>query len=120
MSVRRSQRLLAGFWIAAGVNHFLVPRQYEAIMPSYVPAHKEMVQLSGVAEIVAGAAVIPEATRRPFARWWILGLLVAVFPANLHMALNPEQFPKVPRLGLYVRLPIQGLFAWWAWRATED
>ena len=118
--MRRSQRLLAGFWLVAGVNHFLVPRQYEAIMPPYVPAHREMVQLSGVAEIVAGAAVIPDATRRPFARWWILGVLAAVFPANLHMALNPDQFPKIPRWALYVRLPIQLLFALWAWRATED
>ncbi len=57
-----SQRLLAAFWIAAGVNHFVNPRFYLAIMPDYVPAHREMVLWSGVAEIVGGLAVIP---RRP-------------------------------------------------------
>jgi uncharacterized membrane protein len=79
-----------------------------------------MVQASGVAEIVGGLAVIPDATRRPFARWWILGVLAAVYPANVHMALNPESFRKVPRWALWARLPIQFAFAWWAWRATED
>lgn len=115
-----SQRLLAAFWIAAGVNHFRDPGFYEAIMPDYIPAHHELVLVSGVAEVVAGLAVISEKTRNPFARWWILGLLAAVYPANIHMALNPEDYSKIPVAALWGRLPLQFLAAWWAWRATAD
>lgn len=113
-----SQRLLAAFWIAAGVNHFVNPRFYESIMPDYLPAHGELVFWSGVAEVIGGVAVISERTRNPFARWWILGVLAAVYPANIHMALNPDRYPDVPELALWARLPLQFVAAWWAWRAT--
>lgn len=113
-----SQRILAVFWIGAGINHFVNPRTYESIMPDYLPAHRELVLISGVAEIVGGAAVIPAATRR-FARWWLLGVLAAVYPANVHMALHPERYEQIPGLALWARLPLQFLCAWWVWRATE-
>lgn len=103
--------------------HFVIPRRYEAIMPPYLPRHREAVQVSGVAEIVGGAAVVPAATRR-IARWWLLGLLVAIFPANLHMAVNPEQvkgldIERFPRWLLWARLPLQPLMMWWVWTATR-
>ncbi len=113
-----SQRMLAVFWIAAGVNHFVNPRFYLAIMPDYVPAHREAVLWSGVAELVGGLAVLSGRTRRPFARWWLLGVLAAVFPANVHMALNPERHRKIPEPALWARLPLQFLAAWWVWKAT--
>lgn len=115
-----SQRLLAAFWIAAGINHFVNPRTYQAIMPDYIPAHREMVIWSGVAELVGGVAVLGRRTRRPFARWWLLGVLAAVFPANIHMALNPERYRKIPEPALWARLPLQFLAAWWVWRATAS
>jgi len=114
-----SQRLLAGFWIAAGVNHFRIPSVYQSIMPDYLPAHPEMVFWSGVAEIAGGAAVIPAATRR-LARWWLLGVLAAVYPANVHMALHPDRYERIPPLALWARLPLQFLCAVWVWRATAD
>lgn len=113
-----SQRLLAAFWVAAGVNHFLNPRIYESIMPDYLPAHRELVLWSGVAEVVGGVAVVPRATRR-FARWWLLGVLAAVYPANVHMTLNPERYEKIPPVALWARLPLQFACAWWVWRATR-
>ena len=113
-----SQRLLAAFWILAGANHFLVPKAYRAIVPDYLPAHRELVILSGVAEIAGGIAVIPSRTRR-FARWWLLGVLAAVYPANIHMALHPEQFPKIPAAALWARLPLQGIFGLLTWRGTR-
>lgn len=116
----RSQRLLAAFWIGAGINHFANPKPYIAIMPDYLPAHRELVMASGVAEFVAGAAVIPERTRNPIARWLILAVLAAVYPANVHMALHPERYPKVPHWLLLGRLPLQFAAAWWAWEATRD
>ena len=109
----RSQRLLAGFFALAGTMHFVRPRAYRAIMPPYVPRHREAV-------IVSGAAVIPRSTRTA-ARWWLTALLLAVFPANVHMALHPELY-RVPRgrLALYLRLPVQALFIAWAIAARRD
>jgi uncharacterized membrane protein len=120
----RSQRLLAGFFAFAGTMHFVIPRSYEAIMPPSLPRHREAVAVSGVAEIVGGVAVLAGPTRR-FARWWLLVLLMAVFPANVHMAVNPEQvrgldLNRIPRWALWARLPLQPLAMLWVWRATRD
>ncbi len=119
-----SQRALAVVFTFAGVMHFVIPRTYEAIMPPYLPAHHELVLISGVAEIVGGLAVLPPSTRN-FARWWLLALLVAVFPANLHMAINPEDIKgfdpsRIPEWALWARLPGQFLFMFWVWRATVE
>ena len=113
-----SQRLLAAFWILGGINHFRVPKTYESIMPDYVPLHKEMVFWSGVAEVVGGVAVISPGTRT-FARWWLLGVLAAVYPANVHMALNPDRYEKIPPVALWARLPLQFACAYWVWKATD-
>ena len=109
----------AAFWIVAGVMHFVIPRQYEAIVPpSLARWRKELVVASGIAEIAGGAAVLPDRTRRG-ARWWLLATLLAIYPANIHMALRPEKFPRFKPALLYARLPVQGLFAWLTWRGTE-
>ena len=122
----RSRLRLAVFWLFAGTMHFVRAREYEAIVPDYVPmSARDAVRWSGVAEIAGGAMALPRSTRR-LARWWLLGLLIAVFPANVHMALEPDQaqdrgapIKGLPRWLLWARLPIQPLFAIWAWRATE-
>jgi uncharacterized membrane protein len=64
-AMSRSQRLLARFFAFAGVMHFIQPRAYEAIMPPWVPLHREAVQVSGIAEIVGPPrACAPTASRR--------------------------------------------------------
>jgi uncharacterized membrane protein len=118
-----SQRLLATFFTLAGTMHFVIPRSYEAIMPPYVPRHREAVAISGAAEIVGGLMVLHPRTRS-LAGAWLVGLLAMVFPANLHMALHPDQIegldPKrVPPWALWARLPLQPLLMLWAWRATR-
>lgn len=118
-----SQRALAAFFSFAGIMHFVIPRSYEATMPPYLPYHREAVIVSGIAELAGGLAVIPPATRRPFARWWLIALLIAVFPANVHMAVNPGQvrgldLERIPRWALWARLPLQALMILWVWRAT--
>lgn len=105
--------------------HFVTPRFYEAIVPPRLAARRrEIVAISGIAEITGGLAVAPAGSRR-LARWWLLALLVAVFPANIHMAINPEQvhgldLDRVPRWALWARLPLQPLAMFWVWRATRD
>ena len=107
------------FWVVAGTMHFVIPRQYEAIVPpSLAKWKRELVVASGIAEIGGGLAILPDHTRRA-ARWWLLATLAAVYPANVHMALHPERFPKIPAAALWIRLPIQGLFALLTWRGTR-
>jgi uncharacterized membrane protein len=108
-------RKLAGpFFVFAGVMHFVIPRTYRKIVPPYVPAPKAMVYASGVAEIAGGAGLMV-ARRRRLAGWWLIATMIAVFPANLHMALNPDDYPDVPggAVSLWVRLPFQGVFVAW-------
>jgi uncharacterized membrane protein len=114
-----SRRLLAAFFIASGVNHFVMPRAYEQIVPPSLQAEAgRVVELSGVAEIAGGLAVLVPGTRR-LAGPGVVALLAAIFPANLYMARTPERFRKLPRWALYARLPLQPLMMWWAWRATR-
>ena len=115
------RRLFGPFFVFAGIMHFLIPRQYEAIVPDYLPAPRRLVYASGVAEIAGGAGTMHPKTRRA-ASWWSIATLIAVFPANLHMALEPEKFEKgIPggRNALYARLPVQLLFIAWAYAAGD-
>ncbi len=105
-------------FILAGANHFIKPEFYLPMMPPYIPAHELMVILSGIAEMILGLLLwVPKASR--LAAWGLVALLFAVFPANLHMALHPEQFPDMPQMGLWIRLPLQGVMIWWAWLYTR-
>ncbi len=102
------------FYVAAGINHFVNPAFYLAIMPPWLPWHGPLVFLSGVAEVVLGALLcVPPTTR--LAGWGLVALHVAIFPANLHMALNPGDFPQVPPIALWLRLPIQAILIAWAY-----
>jgi uncharacterized membrane protein len=115
----RARRGAALFWIVAGAMHFVIPRQYEAIVPPPLDERaRELVVVSGVAEVAGGLAVLPHGTRRA-ARWWLLATLLAIYPANIHMALNADRFPGIPAPALWARLPVQGLFAWITWRGTR-
>jgi uncharacterized membrane protein len=108
---------LAGFWLLAGSMHFIRPRFYDAIVPPPLDRHARAVTYaSGVAEL-AGAVAVAAGARR-FARWWLLAVIAGVYPANVWMALEPDRFPQVPRWALYMRLPVQFLFAWHAWKGT--
>jgi uncharacterized membrane protein len=84
-------------------------------MPPYLPLHLALVYVSGVAEIVLGLLLlVPRAS--VIAAWWLIALLVAVFPANVQMALHPELFPELQPAALWIRLPLQAvLIAWGFW-----
>ncbi len=122
--MKRSRLGLATFFTFMGTLHFVARRSFEAIVPTSLEARKkEAVVVSGVAEIAGAAMVLHPATRQ-LGRWWLLGLLLSVFPANIHMAVNPEQIRgldlnKVPRWALWARLPLQPLAMIWVWRATR-
>lgn len=105
-------------YVAAGINHFVLPQIYTAIMPPWLPAHAALVALSGVLEILFGLLLLPSATRR-MAAWGLLLLLVAVFPANIQMMVNYYR-EESPALWLAVlRLPLQLVLLWWAYQYTK-
>jgi uncharacterized membrane protein len=116
---RRSRLLLAAFFIASGVNHFVMSRAYQRMVPPRLRQDaKRVVDVSGVAEVLGGVGVLLPQTRRS-AGPALIALLAAVFPANLYMARQPQRFRAIPRWALYGRLPLQPLMMWWAWRATR-
>jgi uncharacterized membrane protein len=112
-----SQIRLGGFFLFAGLMHFLKPRPYVAIVPDALPRKRQIVFASGVAEMAGGAGVLVPATRR-VAGWWLIATLLAIFPANVNMAVNSERFRKVPEPLLWVRLPLQALLIGWVWRVA--
>ena len=105
------------FFVAAGLVHFIRPAMYEAIVPAALPAKRELVYASGVAEIAGGLGVLHPRTRRA-AGWWLIATLVAVFPANVSMALRAEEHDRLPEPLLWLRLPLQAPLIWWAWRVA--
>ncbi len=115
-----SRYFLGLFFIAAGLNHFWHTAFYVAMMPPYLPWHLELVYVSGVAEAGLGALVLFRRWQ-VVAAWGLIALSVAVFPANLHMALHPELFPQFTATGLWLRLPLQAVVIAWAyWYARPD
>lgn len=107
--------LLAGVFVAAGVLHVVVPSTYEAMIPSGYPSPRVLVLVSGLAEIVGGLGLLARSPAlRRWAGWGLVALLVAVYPANLHMALTLE----VPYGLLWARLALQGALVAWVLRSS--
>ena len=105
-------------YVAAGIYHFINPRFYQKIMPTYLPWHVPLVYISGVCEIVFAWLLIPESTR-PKAAWLIIVLLIAVFPANIQMAVSFWQKQRPTLWIALARLPLQLVLIWWAWIYTK-
>ncbi|MFT6205889.1 MAG: putative membrane protein [Spirosomataceae bacterium] len=106
--------VMSGFYVFAGVVHFIRPKFFLAIVPPYVPNPKAMVIWSGIFEVTLGLGLLSE-SRRSFAATGIILLLIAVFPANLYMAYG-ERFQKISPLIRWGRLPLQLVLAWWAYQ----
>jgi len=113
----RSRSVLGAVFLSAGLLHFLKPRPYEAIVPEALPARRELVYLSGLAEMAGGAGVLADRTARG-AGWWLIATMLAVFPANVNMAVDAERFDKVPEPLLWARLPLQAAIIYWIWRVA--
>lgn len=110
---------LTVLYVPAGIAHFVRPEFYLAIMPPYLPWPLALVYVSGVAEIAGGLGVLAIRTRR-WAGLGLAALLLAVMPANIHMATHPEAYATLaPGWALYARLPIQLVLIGWALWATN-
>jgi len=104
------------FFIIGGIAHFVVPYFFIKAMPGYLGYHKELVIISGVFEILGAIGILVPQTRL-LAGYGLITLIVAVYPANINMALHPENYSVFPELFLYLRLPLELLFIWFVWWA---
>jgi uncharacterized membrane protein len=108
--------------IAIGIDHFANPAPFERIVPAWLPAPHALVLVSGLFEILGGVGVLVPRTRR-FAAWGLVLLYVAVFPANVNMALHHIQLDAggtLPVWTMWARLPFQALFIAWAYWFTRE
>ncbi|MGZ4594901.1 MAG: DoxX family protein [Actinomycetes bacterium] len=103
---------LAGLLGVTGSLHFIVPRAYAQIVPSQLPAPYALVYASGVAELLCAAGLAMPRTRR-LAGWATVALFVAVFPANVQMALDSGGRSVAYQAGTWARLPLQLPLVWW-------
>ncbi len=112
------QYLLAAFFVVAGLNHFINSGFYLTIMPPYLPWPLGLVYLSGFFEVALGILLlVPRFTS--LAAWGLVALLIAVFPANIHMAINSDLFPQFSATALWLRLPLQFVLIAWAYWYTR-
>ena len=121
--MRLGRWIMGALYLSAGSLHFLLAPQYERIMPGYLPAHRELVLVSGAAEIAGGLGLLLPQTRNGqpgrAAAWGLMALLIAVFPANCTMITDHSRFPGVPLWAAWARLPLQLPLLWWAFLYTR-
>lgn len=99
--------LLAGIFGVSGVLHLRKPEVYEPLMPKQVPAHREVIYASGVAELACAVGLLLPRTRR-VAGYASAALLVGVFPGNVKMAADAQHTPSSRYQALTLaRLPLQ-------------
>ena len=111
--------LLAALFVGTGLFHFVRPLAFARIVPPFLPNPRALVYVSGVAEIVGGLALLVPGLR-PWAGLWLVTLLVAVFPANVYMALAPERAGfGVEPVWLWLRLPLQLVLIAWVWWVAQ-
>lgn len=108
--------VLAVFFVVAGANHFISPAIYLGMVPAWLPWPAAMNAISGAAEVLGGIGLLLLRTRR-IAGWGLIALLIAVFPANVHVALQGHMpGTTLSPLVLWWRLPFQAVFlgaVWW-------
>lgn len=113
---RQRMRIAMGIaLVAVGTDHWLTPGRYLPMMPPWIPLHLELVLFTGAAEI-AGAIGLLWGRTRASAGLALAVYFVAVFPANIHNALNSVAIDGLPQAAWYywARLPFQPLAVWWA------
>ncbi|WP_433328563.1 DoxX family protein [Spirillospora sp. CA-294931] len=116
----RAARSLAVFMAAAGTGHFLVPKPLDAIVPEQLPGSaRTWTYISGLAELACAAAIAHPRTRRRGALA-TAALFVAVFPANVKMAIDWRDKPLPLRAAAFGRLPLQAPLVVWALKAAKD
>ena len=101
-------------YVIAGIMHFVKPKMYERILPGYLPGHKRLVVISGIAEIVFGIALCFPLTKN-LAIYAIIAMLIFFLPAHFHMLLNKKASMGIAKWVLILRIPLQFALMFWAY-----
>lgn len=115
--MRIGRVLFASLFIVGGIAHFVFTRAYASAVPDYLPAPRELVLISGAAEIAGGVGILIPQTRRLAASGLVM-LLICIFPANVFMAQHPGRF-GLPQWVLWARLPLQIPLIYWGFLYTR-
>ncbi|WP_221390858.1 DoxX family protein [Dyadobacter sp. NIV53] len=110
--------IMSFFYVLAGILHFVRPKVYLKIMPTYLPYPLQLVYISGIFEILFGLLLLFPVTRTAGA-WLLVLLLIAIFPANIQMAVSFYQKSNPSLWIAILRLPLQLVLIWWAWTYTK-
>lgn len=106
--------IMAAIYILAGLMHFIKPKMYMRIMPKYLPNHKVLVYLSGIAEIVLGIGLcIP--TLKVISIYGIIAMLAVFLLVHFYMLSSEKASAGIPKWILILRLPLQFILMYWAW-----
>jgi uncharacterized membrane protein len=105
-------------FLGSGIMHFTHEKFYTAIVPKSLPNPKLLVQVSGVAELAGAAGVLIPSTRK-LAGKGLIALLIAVYPANIQMAVNADRYKQFPAWALWARLPLQFAAIALVWRGSQ-
>jgi uncharacterized membrane protein len=105
---------MAFIYTLAGINHFIKPKIYMRIMPRYLPAHKLLVYLSGLAEVALGIGLcFPET--KDLAIYGIILMLLVFLLVHFYMVSSKKAGAGIPQWILIIRIPLQFILIWWAW-----
>jgi uncharacterized membrane protein len=107
--------LLVAFYLFMGSMHFIIPEQYLAMMPSWLPAHMFLISLSGIIEIVLAVLLLPIKTRAIAAKLIVVMLVVFFFTIHIPESIEYYKTGNQKFIASIIRLPIQLLFIAWAW-----
>lgn len=105
--------LMGAIYIFAGIMHFIKPKVYLRIMPRYLPAHKALVLLSGVVEILLGIGLFFKETKN-LSIYGIIAMLAVFLLVHLYMLSSDKASAGFPKWLLLLRLPIQFALMYWA------
>ena len=127
MDNRKLGRVMGYLLVGAGVGHFVFPSGLDSIVPEALPGDPRIyTYLSGVAEIAIGAALLAPLSKvvlgKPLKLWGAYGafaLFLAVYPANINMAIQWSDRPMPEPLFAYARLPFQFYFLYAAWQIIK-
>ena len=119
MAPPRTLAFLVVLFGVAGIMHFVRPGPFVNIVPLWLPHPGFVVAVSGLAEVLGAAGLIPRRTRQA-AGAGLIALLVAVFPANIKMLVDAIATGASPawQAALWIRLPVQPLLIWMVWRVS--
>lgn len=111
------QYLFAVLLIAAGFNHFRVPKFYEQIIPKYFPVPSSLVLLSGIVEMSLGLLLLNQ-NSQTIAAWGIIAMLLLFLTVHLDMVLQEKKVFNLPNWVLWTRIPLQFMLIYWAFQYT--